>query len=76
MWFLSDSIYLLGSPEDVVASAEVAKDNAVETCHTTEKCSQSTFRSVTELSKGDDALSGFAAVNMVMFSGFLFVDYA
>ncbi|KAF3442788.1 hypothetical protein FNV43_RR16705 [Rhamnella rubrinervis] len=54
----------ISRPEDVVASDEVAKDNTVEACRTTETCSQSTFRSVTELSKGDGALSGFAAVNM------------
>ncbi|XP_015900390.1 uncharacterized protein LOC107433608 [Ziziphus jujuba] len=45
-------------------SAEVAKDDRLEACQATENCSQSTFRSVTELSMGDSRLSGFAAVNM------------
>ncbi|KAJ4705446.1 Protein downstream neighbor of Son [Melia azedarach] len=47
-----------------VASAEASGDDVVQTHQTIEKCSQATFRSVTELSLGGDRSSGSAAVDM------------
>ncbi|PON40807.1 Donson [Trema orientale] len=50
--------------EKSIGSAEDAKDDGVKVCQTTEIGPQSTFRSVTELSLGDDKSSGFATVDM------------
>ncbi|XP_062112345.1 uncharacterized protein LOC133823532 isoform X2 [Humulus lupulus] len=50
-------------PEKSVGTTEVAKDDEVQVS-TTEKGSQSTFRSVNELSSRDDKSSGFATVDM------------
>ncbi|CAN6719505.1 unnamed protein product [Malus baccata var. baccata] len=47
-----------------VASAEHTEEGTSKVYRTIEKCSQTTFRSVTELSSGGDRLSGFAAVDV------------
>lgn len=57
--------YCGGSSENSVGSIEVAKDDAVHARQSIENVSQSTFRSVAEISKGDDRSSGFATVDMV-----------
>uniref|UniRef100_A0A803QIA1 Protein downstream neighbor of Son n=1 Tax=Cannabis sativa TaxID=3483 RepID=A0A803QIA1_CANSA len=51
-------------PEKSTGSTEVAKDDVVQISQTTEKGSQSTFRSVNELSLRDGKSSGFATVDM------------
>lgn len=51
-------------PEISVGSIEVAKDDVVQVRQSIEKVSQSTFRSVAEISKGDDRSSGYATVDM------------
>lgn len=50
-----------------VASAEATENDEVQARQTIEKCNQSTFRSVTELSFGGERSSGLATVNMVTF---------
>ena len=52
------------SPENV-ASDKNTENGVAQAFQTIGKCSQSTFRSVTELSSGGDRLSGFAAVDVV-----------
>ncbi|PQM35824.1 uncharacterized protein Pyn_33507 [Prunus yedoensis var. nudiflora] len=51
------------SPENV-ASDKNTENGMAQAFQTIGKCSQSTFRSVTELSSGGDRLSGFAAVDV------------
>lgn len=53
------------SPESSVASAEDAEDGVAQAFQTIGKCSQSRFRSVSELSSGGDRSSGLATVDMV-----------
>lgn len=56
------------SPEIVVHFAKAAKDDEVQVCKTIEKCSQSTFRSVTELSLGNERSPDNLGVDMVSLS--------
>lgn len=51
-------------PRNNVASAEASKDGVLEARQIIEKCSQSTFRSVTELSQGSERSFGLATVDM------------
>ncbi|RVW11959.1 hypothetical protein CK203_091839 [Vitis vinifera] len=51
-------------PENTVASAAVSKDGTRQDCEYAEKCSQSTFRSVAELSLGSERISEMAVVDM------------
>lgn len=55
------------SPGNSVAAAEASKDGVVQARQIIEKCSQSTFRSVTELSLGSERSFGLATVDMVYF---------
>lgn len=55
------------SPGNNVVSAEASKDGVLEARQIIEKCSQSTFRSVTELSQGSERSFGLATVDMVCF---------
>lgn len=50
--------------EDSFASGTVTRDGTVQACKTTEKCSENTFRSVTELSAGGEKLSGRETVDL------------
>ncbi|GMP50484.1 hypothetical protein CsSME_00017083 [Camellia sinensis var. sinensis] len=52
----------LSHPEDSFASG--TRDGTVQACKTTEKCSENTFRSVTELSAGGEKLSGRETVDL------------
>lgn len=52
--------------ENSIASASVAKDGTDRAHQTTEKCSQSTFRTVAELSVGSEKLYGQQTVDMDM----------
>ena len=62
---------LLCSPENSDASVDVPKDDVSNAHRTLEKCSQGTFRSVTELSSGGQKLSDLGTVDMVYaFSSF------
>ncbi|XP_059463104.1 uncharacterized protein LOC132191966 isoform X2 [Corylus avellana] len=54
----------LSCPENSVASAEDAKDGVAQAFQTIGKCSQSTFRSVSELSSSGDRSSGLAVIDM------------
>ncbi|WJZ87746.1 hypothetical protein VitviT2T_007102 [Vitis vinifera] len=54
----------LSCPENTVASAAVSKDGTRQDCEYAEKCSQSTFRSVAELSLGSERISEMAVVDM------------
>lgn len=55
------------SCQDPLASLSVAKDNIQKEANpTTEKCSENTFRSVTELSRGSGNLPGLSVVDMVI----------
>ncbi|KAF5473425.1 hypothetical protein F2P56_010037 [Juglans regia] len=54
----------ISCPESSVASAEDAEDGVAQAFQTIGKCSQSTFRSVSELSSGGDRSSGLARVDM------------
>ncbi|XVF07479.1 hypothetical protein REPUB_Repub06bG0142700 [Reevesia pubescens] len=54
----------LSCPENSVDSVDVPKDDVLNSHRTLEKCSQGTFRSVTELSSGGQKLSGLATVDM------------
>lgn len=54
----------ISRPEDSLAPSSVKNDTRKETCSTTEKCGESTFRSVTELSLGGGNLSGLYTVDM------------
>ncbi|KAK0584310.1 hypothetical protein LWI29_010987 [Acer saccharum] len=56
-----DKVSCLGNS---VSSDEAARDGVVQPCQTIEKCSQSTFRSVTELSSGGERQSGLATVDL------------
>jgi hypothetical protein len=58
-----------GSTENSVASDEVLKDDVVQPHQTIKSCSQSIFRSVTELSSSGERSSGLAFVEMVYFAG-------
>lgn len=51
-------------PENSAASAEDAKDSVTQTFQTIGKCSQSMFRSVSELSSGGDRSSGLGVIDM------------
>ncbi|KAM2893379.1 hypothetical protein FF1_008744 [Malus domestica] len=53
----------LSGPQNI-DSAENTEEGAAKVFRTIEKCSQTTFRSVTELSSGGDRLSDFAAVDV------------
>ncbi|KAF4402379.1 hypothetical protein G4B88_012164 [Cannabis sativa] len=59
-----ESFWYAFRPEKSTGSTEVAKDDVVQISQTTEKGSQSTFRSVNELSLRDGKSSGFATVDM------------
>ena len=64
------------SPENTVASAAVSKDGTRQDCEYAEKCSQSTFRSVAELSLGSERISEIVSVDMVFllaFSPFIYL---
>ncbi|XP_071908560.1 uncharacterized protein [Coffea arabica] len=50
--------------EDSVTSVTFCEDRATKTCNTAEKCGESTFRNVAELSLGGDSLSGPLNVDM------------
>uniref|UniRef100_A0A5B6YNA1 Protein downstream neighbor of Son n=1 Tax=Davidia involucrata TaxID=16924 RepID=A0A5B6YNA1_DAVIN len=50
--------------EDSLASTAVTKDGMAQVCKTTEKCSESTFRSVKELSLGGEKSSGMETVDL------------
>ncbi|KAL6342812.1 hypothetical protein AAG906_016647 [Vitis piasezkii] len=54
----------LACPENTVASAAVSKDVTRQDCGYAEKCSQSTFRSMAELSLGSERISEMAVVDM------------
>lgn len=55
------------SPQDLLASRSVAKDiNQKEAHSNTEKSSENTFRSVTEISMGSGKLPGLSVVDMVI----------
>ncbi|XP_062167488.1 uncharacterized protein LOC133873750 isoform X2 [Alnus glutinosa] len=54
----------LSCPENSVASVEDAKDGVAQAFQTIGKCSQSTFRSVSELSSSGDRSSGLAVIDM------------
>ncbi|RVX03462.1 hypothetical protein CK203_027868 [Vitis vinifera] len=54
----------LSCPENTVASAAVSKDGTRQDCEYAEKCSQSTFRSVAELSLGSERISEIVSVDM------------
>ncbi|CAK7342145.1 unnamed protein product [Dovyalis caffra] len=54
----------LSCPEISVASDEVLEDGVVQPSQTIEKCSQSIFRSVTQLSSSGEKSSGLAFVDM------------
>lgn len=56
-----------GSPKSSVASSVSAKDSIAHGSQAAEKCSQSTFRNVAELSLGSERFSGLATVDMVIF---------
>lgn len=51
-------------PEFSLASTVTGKDRATETCSTSERCSENTFRSVTELSRGSIDVHGLSTVDM------------
>uniref|UniRef100_A0A5B6YNX2 Protein downstream neighbor of Son n=1 Tax=Davidia involucrata TaxID=16924 RepID=A0A5B6YNX2_DAVIN len=51
-------------PEDSLASTAVAKDGMTQACKTIEKCSESTFRNVKELSLGGEKLSCLETVDL------------
>ncbi|KAK4380679.1 hypothetical protein RND71_002541 [Anisodus tanguticus] len=51
-------------PEFSLASTVTGKDRATETCSTSERCSENTFRSVTELSLGSVDVHGLSNVDM------------
>lgn len=51
-------------PEFSLASTVTGKDRATETCSTSERCSENTFRSVTELSLGSVDVHGLSTVDM------------
>ncbi|KAJ7971360.1 Protein downstream neighbor of Son [Quillaja saponaria] len=51
-------------PENASASAEVSRDSPLQSCQTIGKCSESKFRTVTELSTTGDKLSGLATIDM------------
>uniref|UniRef100_A0A6N2MSK7 Protein downstream neighbor of Son n=1 Tax=Salix viminalis TaxID=40686 RepID=A0A6N2MSK7_SALVM len=54
----------LSCPENSVASDEVLKDGVVQPRQTIEKCSQSIFRNVAQLSSSGEKSSGLAFVDM------------
>ncbi|KAL6343100.1 hypothetical protein AAG906_018937 [Vitis piasezkii] len=56
----------LSCPENTVASAAVSKDVTRQDCEYAEKCSQSTFRSVAELSLGSERISEMAVVDLLL----------
>ncbi|KAL3532201.1 hypothetical protein ACH5RR_005722 [Cinchona calisaya] len=49
---------------DSVTSVAFSEDRTTKTCNTAEKCSESTFRSVAELSLGAENLSGLSNLDM------------
>ncbi|KAL3379304.1 hypothetical protein AABB24_000155 [Solanum stoloniferum] len=51
-------------PKFSLASTVTGKDHATETCSTSERCSENTFRSVTELSLGSVDVHGLSTVDM------------
>ncbi|KAK4371729.1 hypothetical protein RND71_007113 [Anisodus tanguticus] len=51
-------------PEFSLASTVTGKDRATETCSTSERCSENTFRSVTELSLGSGDVHVLSTVDM------------
>ena len=62
--------FITFSPENTVASASVSRDGTKQDCEYAEKCSQSTFRSVAELSLGSERISEMSAVDMVFLLAF------
>lgn len=63
------------SPENTVASAAVSRDGTKQDCEYAEKCSQSSFRSVAELSLGSERTSDIPAVDMVFLLAFSSLIY-
>lgn len=57
---------VIKSPKFSLASSVTGKDHATETCSTSERCSENTFRSVTELSLGSVDVHGLSTVDMVI----------
>ncbi|KAL6988170.1 hypothetical protein U1Q18_013918 [Sarracenia purpurea var. burkii] len=51
-------------PEDSFASSAVTRDGVLQPCKTAEKCSENTFRSVTDLSSGGEKISGLEIVDL------------
>lgn len=51
--------------EGSVTSDAFCEDRTTKTCNTVEKCSDSTFRTVAELSLGGENLSGLSNLDMV-----------
>ena len=75
-FFLFIQFLISISPENTVVSAAVSKDGTRQDCEYAEKCSQSTFRSVAELSLGSERISEMAVVDMVFllsFSPFIYL---
>uniref|UniRef100_A0A2N9GAV2 Uncharacterized protein n=1 Tax=Fagus sylvatica TaxID=28930 RepID=A0A2N9GAV2_FAGSY len=62
--FAAKRRHQLSSQENSVASAQNAKDGVAQAFQTIGKCSQSTFRSVSELSSVNDRSSGLATIDM------------
>ncbi|WJZ87724.1 hypothetical protein VitviT2T_007085 [Vitis vinifera] len=63
-FFLFIQFLISISPENTVVSAAVSKDGTRQDCEYAEKCSQSTFCSVAELSLGSERISEMAVVDM------------
>ena len=75
-FFLFIQFLISISPENTVVSAAVSKDGTRQDCEYAEKCSQSTFRSVAELSLGSERISEIVSVDMVFllaFSPFIYL---
>ncbi|KAL3535994.1 hypothetical protein ACH5RR_004455 [Cinchona calisaya] len=61
---VSDSQPKVSCKEDSVTSVAFCEDRTTKTCNTAEKCSDSTFRTVAELSLGGEDLSGMSNLDM------------
>ncbi|XP_059278474.1 uncharacterized protein LOC132032782 [Lycium ferocissimum] len=62
--FPAENQQRLKCPEFSLASTVTGKDRATETCTASERCSENTFRSVTELSLGSEDVHGLSTVDM------------
>lgn len=58
-------LFLPCSSENVSSSSEVSEESKVEAHPTVERCNQSKFLGVAELSSNGERSSGFAVVDMV-----------